>query len=315
MSAGFIFTLFFIALVYLIRKTFIVVPQQYCYVIERLGVFNGALEAGFHFLWPIIELVKYRQNLKEIAIDIPPQMCITKDNVSISVDGILYLKVVDAYKASYAIENYMLATQQLAQTTLRSEIGKLILDQTFAERDDINSHVVRALDEATDPWGIKVTRYEIKNISPPKEILHEMEEQVKAERVKRAEITISEGEKLSRINRSVGEREEAINISEGEKMKKINEAKGKALEIELIAAAKAKGIRMIAESISKEGGEEAVNLQITEDYLTGLGEILSTSKTTILPAELANIAGVFEGLSKVTGKLPEIKIQKEKGGQ
>lgn len=242
-------------------------------------------------------------------------MCITKDNVSISVDGILYLKVVDAYKASYAIENYMLATQQLAQTTLRSEIGKLILDQTFAERDDINSHVVRALDEATDPWGIKVTRYEIKNISPPKEILHEMEEQVKAERVKRAEITISEGEKLSRINRSVGEREEAINISEGEKMKKINEAEGKALEIELIAAAKAKGIRMIAESISKEGGEEAVNLQITEDYLTGLGEILSTSKTTILPAELANIAGVFEGLSKVTGKLPEIKIQKEKGGQ
>ncbi|EKQ84124.1 SPFH domain-containing protein [Leptospira kirschneri] len=315
MSAGFMFTLFFIALIYLIRKTFIVVPERYCYVVERLGVFKGALKAGFHFLWPVIEVVKYRQNLKEIAIDIPPQMCITKDNVSISVDGILYLKVVDAYKASYAIENFMLATQQLAQTTLRSEIGKLILDQTFSERDDINSHVVRALDEATDPWGIKVTRYEIKNISPPKEILHEMEEQVKAERVKRAEITISEGEKLSRINRSVGEREEAINISEGEKMKKINEAEGKALEIELIAAAKAKGIRMIAESISKEGGEEAVNLQITEDYLTGLGEILSTSKTTILPAELANIASVFEGLSKVTGKLPEIKTQKEKEGQ
>ncbi|MDO6393175.1 stomatin-like protein [Leptospira santarosai] len=315
MSVGFLFTLFFITLIYLIRKTFIIVPQQYCYIVERVGVFKGALEAGFHFLWPVIEVVKYRQNLKEIAIDIPPQMCITKDNVSISVDGILYLKMVDAYKASYAIENFMLATQQLAQTTLRSEIGKLILDQTFSERDDINSHVVRSLDEATDPWGIKVTRYEIKNISPPKEILHEMEEQVKAERVKRAEITISEGEKLSRINRSVGEKEEAINVSEGEKQKRINEAEGKASEIELIAAAKAKGIRMIAESISKEGGGEAVNLQITEDYLTGLGEILNASKTTILPAELANIAGVFEGLSKITGKLPEIKTPKEKEGQ
>ncbi|TGJ98609.1 paraslipin [Leptospira langatensis] len=306
-----IFTLAFIALIYLVSKTFIIVPQNYSFVVERLGVFRGALGAGFHFLIPILDQVKYRQNLKEIAIDIPPQTCITKDNVSILVDGILYIRIMDAYKASYEIENYLSATIQLAQTTLRSEIGKLVLDHTFSERDDINANVVRALDEATDPWGIKVTRYEIKNISPPKEILHEMEEQVKAERVKRAEITISEGEKVSRINRSMGERQEAINLSEGEKIKKVNEAEGKAKEIEFIAKAKAKGIQMISESIGKDGGTEAVNLQITEDYLSGLGEILQKAKTTVLPTEMANIVGVFEGLSKVTNKIPDLGAGKE----
>ncbi|TGL53936.1 paraslipin [Leptospira wolffii] len=305
------FTLAFIALIYLVRKTFIVVPQNYSFVVERLGVFRGALGAGFHFLIPILDKVRYKQNLKEIAIDIPPQTCITKDNVSILVDGILYIRLMDAYKASYEIENFRMATIQLAQTTLRSEIGKLVLDHTFSERDDINANVVRALDEATDPWGIKVTRYEIKNISPPKEILHEMEEQVKAERVKRAEITISEGEKLSRINRSMGERQEAINLSEGEKIRKVNEAEGKAKEIEFIAKAKASGIQQIAEAIGKEGGSEAVNLQITEDYLSGLGEILTKAKTTVLPVEMANIVGLFEGLSKVTNKLPDLGGDKE----
>ncbi|PJZ64132.1 paraslipin [Leptospira wolffii] len=305
------FTLAFIALIYLVRKTFIVVPQNYSFVVERLGVFRGALGAGFHFLIPILDKVRYKQNMKEIAIDIPPQTCITKDNVSILVDGILYIRLMDAYKASYEIENFRMATIQLAQTTLRSEIGKLVLDHTFSERDDINANVVRALDEATDPWGIKVTRYEIKNISPPKEILHEMEEQVKAERVKRAEITISEGEKLSRINRSMGERQEAINLSEGEKIRKVNEAEGKAKEIEFIAKAKASGIQQIAEAIGKEGGSEAVNLQITEDYLSGLGEILAKAKTTVLPVEMANIVGLFEGLSKVTNKLPDLGGDKE----
>ncbi|EQA43188.1 SPFH domain/Band 7 family protein [Leptospira broomii serovar Hurstbridge str. 5399] len=307
----FYFTLFFIGAIYLIRKTFIIVPQNYSFLVERLGVFRGALPGGFHFLIPLIDQVRYRQNLKEIAMDIPPQTCITKDNVSILVDGILYLRLVDPYKASYEIENFQNATVQLAQTTLRSEIGKLVLDHTFSERDDINANVVRALDEATDPWGIKVTRYEIKNISPPKEILHEMEEQVKAERVKRAEITISEGEKLGRINRSMGERQEAINLSEGEKIKKVNEAEGKAQEIELIATAKAKGIQLIANSIGKDGGPEAVNLQITEDYLTGLGEILQKAKTTVLPAEIAGVVSFFEGFSKVTNKLPNIAETKE----
>ncbi|TGJ99300.1 paraslipin [Leptospira semungkisensis] len=306
-----IFTLAFIALIYLVLKTFIIVPQNYSFVVERLGIFRGALGAGFHFLIPILDQVKYRQNLKEVAIDIPPQTCITKDNVSILVDGILYIRVMDAYKASYEIENYLSATIQLAQTTLRSEIGKLVLDHTFSERDDINANVVRALDEATDPWGIKVTRYEIRNISPPKEILHEMEEQVKAERVKRAEITISEGEKVSRINRSMGERQEAINLSEGEKIRKVNEAEGKAKEIEFVAQAKAKGIQMISEAIGKDGGSEAVNLQITEDYLSGLGEILQKAKTTVLPTEMANIVGVFEGLSKVTNKIPDLGSGKE----
>ncbi|PJZ68201.1 paraslipin [Leptospira perolatii] len=307
----FYITLVFIAVIYVIRKTFIIVPQNYSYVVERLGVFRGALNAGFHFLIPLIDRVRYRQNLKEIAIDIPPQTCITKDNVSILVDGVLYLRVVDPYKASYEIENFQNATIQLAQTTLRSEIGKLVLDHTFSERDDINANVVRGLDEATDPWGIKVTRYEIKNISPPKEILHEMEEQVKAERVKRAEITISEGEKLARINRSMGERQEAINFSEGEKMKKVNEAAGKAREIELIAGAKSKGIQMIADSILLDGGSEAVNLQITEEYLTGLGEILGKAKTTVLPTEIAGIVSFFEGFSKVTNKLPDLGSSQE----
>ncbi len=305
------FTLAFIAVIYLVRKTFIVVPQNYSFVVERLGVFRGALNAGFHFLIPIVDQVRYRQNLKEIAIDIPPQTCITKDNVSILVDGILYIRLMDPYKASYEIENFRSATIQLAQTTLRSEIGKLVLDHTFSERDDINANVVRALDEATDPWGIKVTRYEIKNISPPKEILHEMEEQVKAERVKRAEITISEGEKLARINRSMGERQEAINLSEGEKIKKVNEAVGKAKEIEFIAKAKATGIHQIAEASGAEGGTEAVNLQITEDYLSGLGTILEKVKTTVLPIEMANVVGFFEGFSKVTNKFPELGQEKE----
>ncbi|TGM98706.1 stomatin-like protein [Leptospira dzoumogneensis] len=305
------FTLIFIAAIYLIMKTCIVVPQNYCFVVERLGVFRGALGAGFHFLIPIIDQIRYKQLLKEIAIDIPPQTCITKDNVSILVDGILYIKVMDPYKASYEIENFRSATIQLAQTTLRSEIGKLVLDHTFSERDDINANVVRALDEATDPWGIKVTRYEIKNISPPKEILHEMEEQVKAERVKRAEITISEGEKASRINRSMGERQEAINLSEGEKIKKVNEAEGKAKEIEFIAQAKAKGIKLISDATANEGGTEAVNLQITEDYLAGLGIILEKSKTTVLPTEMANVVGFFEGISKVTNKFPGLDSEKE----
>ncbi|TGK14677.1 paraslipin [Leptospira fluminis] len=301
----FYFTLFVIAAIYLVRKTFIIVPQNYSFLVERLGVFRGALPAGLHFLIPLIDQVRYRQNQKEIAMEIPPQTCITKDNVSILVDGILYLRVVDPYKASYEIENFRSATVQLAQTTLRSEIGKLVLDHTFSERDDINSHVVRALDEATDPWGIKVTRYEIKNISPPKEILHEMEEQVKAERVKRAEITISEGEKIARINRSMGERQEAINLSEGEKTRKVNEAEGKAKEIELIATAKAKGIQLISDAAGQQGGEEAIHLQITEDYLTGLGEVFEKSKTTVLPIEVAGITGFFEGISKVTNQLPK----------
>lgn len=301
------FTLIFIVILYFILKVFVVVPQESAFIVERWGKFQSNLEAGFHFLVPFMDKVAYKQNLKEEAIDVPPQICITKDNVSVEVDGILYLKVLDAYKASYGIENFMTATIQLAQTTLRSEIGKLLLDNTFSERETINSAVVKGLDLATEPWGIKVTRYEIKNINPPKQILIEMENQMRAERERRAEITLSEGEREARINKSAGDRQEAINISEGEKIRLVNEAEGKAFEIEIIAKATGNGLKLVNEAISKDGGKEAVRFQINQSYIGALGNILDKSQTTILPESLANITGAFQGLSKVTNKLPEIK--------
>ncbi|MCE9499081.1 MAG: paraslipin, partial [Leptospira sp.] len=226
-------------------------------------------------------------------------------------DGVLYLRVIDAQLASYGIDNYINATVQLAQTTLRSEIGKLQLDDTFSERDEINSNVVKQIDHAAEPWGIKVTRYEIRNITPPKQVLLSMEQQMRAEREKRAEITISEGERAARINRSMGERQEAINMSEGEKQKRINESEGKAKEIEFVAIATATGLTAIASSISRQGGSEAVDLQIAQSYLEGMGKIISTSKNTVLPVNVANILGVFEGFSKVTGSLPDLKGEKK----
>ena len=300
-----VITIFTIILLIIVLKTIIITPEKNAFILERVGKYNRTLDAGYHFAIPFIDVVRYRHSLKEVAYDVPPQECITKDNVPVEVDGILYLKVIDPYKASYGIDNYLLATTQLAKTTLRAEIGKLNLDDTFSERDSINSKVVSQIDHATEPWGLKVTRYEIKNISPPKQVLHSMEQQMRAEREKRAEITISEGERASRINRSIGEKQEAINISEGEKIKRINEAQGKASEIEFISQATANGLRAIGNAISKDGGRDAVELQIAQGYLDGLGKIFQNSKTTILPANLANITGIFEGLSKVTGKLPQ----------
>ncbi|TGL57351.1 paraslipin [Leptospira ognonensis] len=295
----------FVLIVFIIRKTIIVVPEQSEYVKERLGVLQGVLKPGFYFLIPFVDQIRYRQNLKEQTIDIDPQVCITKDNVSVEVDGVLYMKVIDSEKASYGIDNFMLATSQLAQTTLRSEIGKLVLDNLLSEREEINSNVVSNIDRATDPWGIKVTRYEIRNITPPKQILLAMEDQMKSERERRAEITISQGEKESLVNKSMGEMQESINISEGEKIRLVNEATGRAKEIELIATATAKGLHLVSEAISKKGGKEAVSLQITQEYLDALGTILKTSKTTVVPENLANISGVFEGLSRITTKLPQ----------
>lgn len=293
-------TVLLVFVVIIVIKTFIVVPQQYAYIKERLGKYQGTLGAGFHFLIPFIDKIQYKHNLKEITYDVEPQECITKDNVSVEIDGILYLRVVEPKKASYGIDDYLNASIQLAKTTLRSEIGKLNLDDTFAEREATNSHVVNQLDSATDPWGIKVTRYEIKNISPPKQVLISMEQQMKAEREKRAEITISEGEKISRINRSVGDKKEAINISEGDKIRLINEAEGKAAEIELVATATANGLKMVSNAISKDGGFEAVDLRIAQSYLESVGKILATSKTSVLPLQVANVLSVFEGFSKVT---------------
>ncbi|MCB1176341.1 MAG: paraslipin [Leptospiraceae bacterium] len=298
------FTVLVIIALVVIYKTIVIVPFQFAYVKERFGKKQDILNAGYHFLLPFVDQIAYEHSLKEVAYDVPPQECITRDNVPVNVDGILYIRVIDPERASYEINDYLIATTQLAKTTLRAEIGKLNLDDTFAEREEVNSKVISQLDQATDPWGIKVTRYEIRNITPPPQVLQSMELQMKAERDKRSEITISEGDKASRINRSMGERQESINISEGEKQKRINEAEGKALEIEYISSATANGLKLISKAIAKQGGKDAVNLQIAQAYLDNLGKLFTTSKTTVLPPSVANIAATFEGLSKITNQLP-----------
>jgi regulator of protease activity HflC (stomatin/prohibitin superfamily) len=244
-------------------KTIRIVPQKSASIIERLGKYSTTLEAGFHILMPFVDRVAYKHTLKEQAVDVPPQDCITRDNIAVEVDGILYMQVVDPKKASYGIDNYRFASTQLAQTTMRSVIGKLDLDRTFEERDNINSVIVEAVDKASDPWGVKVTRYEVKNILPPKSIKDAMEKQMRAEREKRATIAESEGDRQAKINRAEGDRQEMIARSEGEKQKRINEAEGRAIEIERVAEATAKGIRQIASAINEKGGVNAVNLRIT----------------------------------------------------
>ncbi len=280
-------------------KTARVVPQKSAFIVERLGKYAKTLDAGFHILFPYLEKVAYKLSLKEIAIDVPPQVCITKDNVSVEVDGILYLRVMDPQRAAYGIANYQFASTQLAMTTMRSEIGKLELDRTFVERESINAHVVQAVDEASDPWGVKVTRYEIKNITPPASVQEAMEKQMRAEREKRAEIARSEGERQSKINRAEGERQELISISEGEKMKRINEAEGRAAEIERVALATANGIRDIAKAIDKPGGQEAVNLRIAEQWIGEFGKLAQQNNTMIIPSNLSDVAGTVAALTKV----------------
>ncbi|MDO5318331.1 MAG: stomatin-like protein, partial [bacterium] len=278
----------FVALVVLIAilKTAIVVPQKTAYIVERLGKYRCTLEAGFHILVPFIDRIAYKHTLKEQAIDVPPQECITKDNIAVSVDGILYMQVMDPAKASYGIGNYLFATTQLAQTTMRSEMGKLDLDRSFEERTTINSAIVAAVDKASDPWGIKVTRYEIKNITPPRTIRDAMEKQMRAEREKRAMIAESEGERQAKINRAEGEKQEAINLSEGERQRKINEAEGRAKEILLVAEAQAAGIRKVAEAIGEKGGLESVNMQLAQQYLNQFGNLAKTNNTMIIPSDL-----------------------------
>ena len=291
----------FVALVVLIAilKTAIVVPQKTAYIVERLGKYRCTLEAGFHILVPFIDRVAYKHTLKEQAIDVPPQECITKDNIAVSVDGILYMQVMDPAKASYGIGNYLFATTQLAQTTMRSEMGKLDLDRSFEERTTINSAIVAAVDKASDPWGIKVTRYEIKNITPPRTIRDAMEKQMRAEREKRAMIAESEGERQAKINRAEGEKQEAINLSEGERQRKINEAEGRAREILLVAEAQAEGIRKVAEAIKSDGGLESVNMQLAQQYLTQFGNLAKTNNTMIIPSDLANVAGVIKACTTI----------------
>ena len=283
-------------------STFKVVPQRSVYIIERLGKFSRALDAGFHILIPFVDKVAYKQNLKEQALDVASQICITKDNIAVEVDGVIYLQVIDPQKASYGIDNYRFAVIQISQTTMRSVIGKMELDKTFEEREAVNATIVEAVDRASGPWGIKVSRYEVKNISPPQSIKDAMEKQMRVEREKRALIAESEGDKQAKINRAEGEKQQTIALSEGEKQRRINEASGRASEIEMVAVATAKGIREIAQSINEEGGLSAVNLRIAEQYLTEFGKLAQTNNTMIVPADLSDIAGVISSVTSVINK-------------
>jgi len=290
-------------------KTIRIVPQKQAYIIEKLGKYSTTLEAGFHILVPFLDKVAYKHTLKEQAVDVPPQQCITKDNIAVEVDGILYMQVVDPKKASYGINNYQFASAQLAQTTMRSVMGKLELDKTFEERETINSAIVDAVDKASDPWGVKVTRYEVKNILPPQSIKDAMEKQMRAEREKRANIAESEGDRQAKINRAEGDRQEMIARSEGEKQRRINEAEGRAVEILRVAEATANGIREIASAINEKGGVNAVNLRIAEQYLNEFGKLAKTNNSIIIPTNLADIAGVIKSAASV------IRDQAETTGQ
>ncbi len=276
----------------LLLKTAVVVDQQHEYVIERLGKYRTTLEAGFHILIPFFDKVAYKRSLKEESIDIPAQTCITADNVSMEIDGCLYLQVVNSRLSAYGIDNYHFAVAQMAQTSLRSAIGKITLDNTFEARENLNRQVVEALDEASQNWGVKVLRYEIKDIQPPRSVLDAMEKQMKAEREKRAEIAKSEGERQAMINRAEGERAEAIARSEGEKMRLINEAEGQAQEILKMAEATAEGIRSVAAALSEPGGEEAANLEVAKKYLDQFGKLAKENNTMILPANLADVSSM-----------------------
>ena len=284
--------LFVVALIVVV-KAIRVVPQQHAWVVERLGRFFAVLEPGLNFVIPFIDRVAYRHDLREIPLDVPPQVCITKDNTQLQVDGILYYQVTDPKLASYGSSNYVSAITQLAQTTLRSVIGRMELDRTFEERDQINATVVSSLDEAALSWGVKVLRYEIKDLTPPAEILRSMQAQITAEREKRAVIATSEGRRQEQINVAVGAREAAIAQSEGEKQAEINTAQGEASAILARAEATAKAIRQIAEAIESPGGLQAVNLRIAEQYIGEFGKLAKTTNTLILPTNVADVAGII----------------------
>lgn len=296
----FAFTLFVLFVFFILYKLLLIVPMREVNVIERLGKFRTVLQPGFHFLIPFFDRVAYKHEIREQVLDVPPQSCISKDNTQLEVDGLVYLKVMDGKLASYGIEDYRRAAVNLAQTTMRSEIGKLSLSQTFSERDSLNESIVREIDKASDPWGIKVLRYEIKNITPSRKVIHTLEKQMEAERSKRAEITLANAEKAAMINLSEGERQEAINLSEGEKQRRINEAKGTAQEIAIIARAKAEGMELVSTALAKEGGHEAMNMQLKEQFITQVGKILGEADVSVVPAELAKIEGFFEGMEQVS---------------
>ena len=288
-----------VVVIVIIAKTAVVVPQQNAYVVERLGKYHQTLNAGFHVLLPFLDVVRYKHSLKERAVDIAEQICITRDNVQVGVDGVLYLKVMDPKRASYGVADYLFAISQLSQTTLRSEIGKIDLDRTFEERTHINVQVVTEVDKASEPWGIKVLRYEIKNISPPQDVLAAMEKQMRAEREKRAVILASEGERDAVINQAEGDKQQVIKASEAAKQKQINEAEGEAEAILAVAAATAEGLRKVGAATQAPGGYEAVQLRVAESYIDRFGELAKASNTMILSGNASDVAGMIATAMKV----------------
>ena len=299
MDTSLIFFIFVaIAAATILFMTAKVVPQREEWIVQRLGKYNRTLDAGLKILVPVIDQVAYKHTLKEQTFDVASQSCITKDNISVEIDGVLYMQVNDARAASYGVENYFIAISQLAQTTLRSEIGKIDLDRTFEERDTINARVVDAVDRAAEPWGVKILRYEIKDITPPASVRDALEKQMRAERERRAVVAESEGERQARINVSEGDRQETINLSEAEKLKEINEAEGRAQEIKLVAEATAAGIRDVASALTENGGREAVNLRIAEQWVSQFGQLAKTNNTMIVPAQLGDVATLVSTVMK-----------------
>ena len=288
--------------VIVIAKTAVVVPQQSAFVVESLGKYSRTIRAGFHILIPFIEKSAYKHSLKELALDIPEQICITKDNVQVGVDGVLYLQVLDPERASYGITDFYFAISQLAQTTLRSEIGRIDLDRTFEERSSINGNVVAELDKASDPWGVKVLRYEIKNINPPADVLGAMEKQMRAEREKRAVVLNSEGERDAKINEAEGDKQQVIKQSEAVKQQQINEAEGEAAAILAIATATAEGLSKVAKSLNEEGGQSAMKLRVAENYLEQFGNIAKEGNTLVVPANLADISSMISLATNIVKK-------------
>lgn len=293
-------TFILLALLFIVVKLVLIVEMKEVCVIERLGKFRAVMQPGIHFLIPFIDRVAYRHEIREQVLDIPAQSCISRDNIQINVDGLVYIQVMDGAKASYGIEDYRRASVNLAQTTMRSEIGKLNLGQTFSERDTLNETIVREIDKASDPWGIKVLRYEVRNITPSANVIHTLEKQMEAERQKRAEITLARAEKESTINLSEGQRQEAINLSEGDKQRQINEAHGRAKEIEILTQATAQGINLIAKAASEPSGDKAIKMRLLEQFIHQTGNILKTADVSVMPSEIAKLEGFFEGMDKVT---------------
>lgn len=276
-----------------------VVPQKMAYVVERLGKYSRTLDAGFHVLVPFVDRITAKHSLKEHVLDVPSQMCITRDNISIEIDGVLFVQVLDPVRATYGIDNYLFAAQQLAQTTLRSEIGKMDLDRTFEERDTINANIINALDKASEPWGLKIMRYEISSINPPQSVKDALEKQMRAERERRAKVAASEGEREALINVAEGQKQDVIKQSEALKLKQINEAEGKAQEIALLAQATAQGIAQIAQAIQLPGGKDAVNLRVAEQYVREFGKLASENNTMIIPSNVGDVGGMVATLGRI----------------